>query len=753
MAGRDAASAREAGAVRLALIRFPLLAAVLLALVPSAEAAATRYREVVVATPQSAGTRLMPPRAAPFAFDLLGARWTARPGAIVDVRARARGGPWSRWTTLEAPPGGMVSHAEPVWVAGSTHFQLRVRGAPSSVRVVLIASARSAVVPVRALAAAPDPPPIVARAGWGAVESMKRRAPRYAPAVQMVFIHHTDTPNGYAPDDVPAIVRSIFTYHVRSNGWNDIGYNFLVDAYGRVFEGRAGGIDRPVIGAHTGGFNTGSVGIAVIGDGAVAPLSAQTRDGLAKLIAWRLDVGHVDPLGRATLVSGGGNARYPAGGSATFRTVSGHRDALPTDCPGGLIYPELDAVAALAQATGTPKIVDASATPPALAADASGVVQPIAFRARVLGGASWVLTVLDARGMPVASNSGSGGDIAWTWNGARSDGTAVPAGTKLAYRIEAKDAAGAHARALLASLGAEPAVAQAPPLSLAPAVVSPDGDGADDVLAIGYTLAAPAAVTLDVLAADGTAVATLVAGVQLPAGSQSARWGGEGLAGLVADGSYTVRLQIADASGQVAERSGVVSVVRAARKLRLSRLVAGAGDAVTVSWQQTAPAALTGELGPDRTRSSATLLEALIEPGPQTFLLDPGQLSPLPDGGYRFVLRARTAVGEQVLSAAFRLDRRKPAARFVRLRVAGRSAFLVVRLSETTTVRVLAGSRVVVARRPRAAGLNGFRFRLPAGVPAKLRLQLVDAAGNAARAGPFTPRTARSPGAFSSRAS
>ena len=79
----------------------------------------------------------------------------------------------------------------------------------------------------------------------------------------------------------------------------------------------------------------------------------------------------------------------------------------------------------------------------------------------------------------------------------------------------------------------------------------------------------------------------------------------------------------------------------------------------------------------------------------------------------------------------------------MRLRVRGRSAFLVVRLSEATTVRVLAGARVVVPRRPRAAGLNGFRFRLPAGVPAKLRLQLVDPAGNAARAGPFRPARRR----------
>ena len=184
-----------------------------------------------------------------------------------------------------------------------------------------------------------------------------------------------------------------------------------------------------------------------------------------------------------------GNDRFAAGKTTTFRVVSGHRDALSTDCPGALIYPELDAIAAAAQATGTPKIVDASATPPGLGTTTPASSQPIVFKARVLGGASWVLTVLDARGLPVASGSGSGGDIAWTWNGARSDGTPLAAGTKLAYRIEAKDAAGANARLAARLARALPVVAEAPAASLAPAVISPDGDGADDVLAIGYTLA------------------------------------------------------------------------------------------------------------------------------------------------------------------------------------------------------------------------------------------------------------------------
>jgi hypothetical protein len=727
--------------VRPALIRVLLVALALLVFAPAAAAASPRYGELTVDAPGTPGVHVLAPRRAPFAFDLLGGRWRALPGVAVDVRVRGARSHWSHWTRLGPGEGGPVSHAEPVWIPGSDVLQVRVRGAVERVRIALVAADRRPLLPLRALQAAPDQPEIISRAGWGADESLKRAEPRYASSTQMIFVHHTDTPNGYAPEDVPAIIRSIYTYHVRSNGWNDVGYNFLVDAYGRVFEGRAGGIDKPVIGAQTGGFNAGSVGIAVIGNGSIAPLTGATRDALTKLIAWRLDIAHVDPLGRATLVSAG-NDRYAAGKSATFRVVSGHRDALSTDCPGALIYPELDAIAGAAQAIGTPKIVDASATPPELGTDESGVLAPIAFRARVLGGTSWALTVLDAHGQPVASNSGSGGDIAWTWNGARSDGTVVTPGTKLAYRIDARNAAGESARPLLASLGAAtvPTISLAPPLALAPAVISPDGDGADDTLRIAYTLAAPAAVTLDVIAPDSTTVSTLVAGVQLPAGAQSARWGGEGLAGIVADGIYTVRLHLVDAAGQISERTGQVAVIRAVRKLRLSRSAIGRDDSVTASWQQTQPSSLSGELTSKRSRAPAALIGAVAQPGPQTHTLDAAQLAAMPDGTYTFALRAQTAVGDQVLQATFRLDRTPPAARFVRLRVRGRSVFLVVRLSEATTVRVRAGARAVVPRRLHAAGLNGFRFRLPAGVPARFRLDLVDPAGNAARAGPVRPK-------------
>ena len=240
--------------------------------------------------------------------------------------------------------------------------------------------------------------------------------------------------------------------------------------------------------------------------------------------------------------------------------------------------------------------MDATATPPGLGTNDTGALVPIQFRARVLGGAGWTVTVLDGHGAPVASTSGSGADVAWDWNGQRSDGTIVAPGTPLAYSIQATDAAGAAARPLLASLGVLPAVATAPPLSLSPAVISPDGDGADDKLDIAYNLSAASTVRLDVLAADGSTVDTLVPDAQLAAGGQSARWGGESLAGIVADGVYTVRLTVTDAAGQVAERSGTVTVVRAVRKLRLSREAVRGNVPLIVSWQQTAQATVDGML-------------------------------------------------------------------------------------------------------------------------------------------------------------
>ena len=137
-------------------------------------------------------------------------------------------------------------------------------------------------------------------------------------------------------------MRGIQAYHVNSNGWDDIGYNFLVDPFGQVFEGRRGGITKNVVGAHAQGFNTGSVGVSLLGTYTSAGISKEARAALTGLLAWRLDVAHVDPTSKVTWISGG-NAKHPYGRAVSLRAVSGHRDTGPTSCPGEALYATLGA--------------------------------------------------------------------------------------------------------------------------------------------------------------------------------------------------------------------------------------------------------------------------------------------------------------------------------------------------------------------------------------------------------------------------
>ena len=185
---------------------------------------------------------------------------------------------------------------------------------------------------------------IIPRAAWGADAVPPREAPLYG-EVQMAFVHHTVTANAYGPEDSAAIVLGIARYHRDSNGWNDIGYNFLVDQYGQVFEGRAGGVDQPVVGAQAQGYNSVSTGISCIGTFTSVPQTAAGMDALARLIGWKLSLHAVPTQGSVTVISAGGAAnRYPTGTPVTFERISGHRDGNHTACPGDVLYTQLAAL-------------------------------------------------------------------------------------------------------------------------------------------------------------------------------------------------------------------------------------------------------------------------------------------------------------------------------------------------------------------------------------------------------------------------
>ncbi|MFE7620412.1 peptidoglycan recognition protein [Streptomyces sp. NPDC057496] len=188
-------------------------------------------------------------------------------------------------------------------------------------------------------------PAIVSRGRWRADETRRDAHARYAGGVTAVFVHHTDTPNDYDCADVPRTLRNLYTGQTRDRSWGDLGYNFLVDRCGTVYEGRAGGTGRAVIGSHTVGFNQGTTGIAAIGTfGAGTPVPAAMERAIAALAAWKLGLGGIDPAGKVRLTSTNDRSRYPKGTSAVFDAVSGHRDGFATSCPGEALFARLPAI-------------------------------------------------------------------------------------------------------------------------------------------------------------------------------------------------------------------------------------------------------------------------------------------------------------------------------------------------------------------------------------------------------------------------
>jgi N-acetylmuramoyl-L-alanine amidase-like protein len=309
---------------------------------------------------------------APHRFNLVGLRWRGRSALRIEIRARRSGGRWSPWARVDdggedGPDPGTGEPARrvsaPAWVGEADEVQYRisrrvpevrlhfvnVKGtatAADRARTALRRTANAAVASVGRLfgarsAQAQAQPGIVPRAGWGAEGCPPRTAPDYG-TVQAAFVHHTVNLNDYSREESPQIVLAICRYHRNSNGWNDIGYNFLVDRYGTIFEGRAGGIDRAVVGAQAQGYNNQTTGIANIGTFTSVAQTPEGIQAMARLIRWKLPLHGVPTSGATTLTSGGGSSnRYPAGTKVRLDRVIGHRDTGSTECPGDALYAQI----------------------------------------------------------------------------------------------------------------------------------------------------------------------------------------------------------------------------------------------------------------------------------------------------------------------------------------------------------------------------------------------------------------------------
>jgi hypothetical protein len=326
-------------------------------------------------------------------FVLAGIDWLGPPQAHIELRARhvTRGWtPWVRASVLghDSDRGETIAHAlvgEPIWTGPADAVQLRSAGVVEGLNVHLVLAAAvadpgdhdsagadpgdhdsadagqsagarqsagtgqsagrtagpAAALPLATpdLPAGPGQPPIIARSAWA-----RGLLPRVAPAygeIRVAFVHHSVNANGYSSAEVPAMLRSIYVFHTYSRGWNDFGYNFAIDAYGRIWEGRAGGIDRPVIGAQAGGYNVESFGAVLLGDfSATLPTSA-ARAALAHLIAWKMALHGVPVTGKVTVEVDPPDAfytRFRPGQHVSLPRIAGHRDGCTTDCPGYDMY-------------------------------------------------------------------------------------------------------------------------------------------------------------------------------------------------------------------------------------------------------------------------------------------------------------------------------------------------------------------------------------------------------------------------------
>ena len=298
--------------------------------------------------------------AAPRRFVLVGVQWTGPAGARIELRARASDGPWSRWTLAserghgpDVSAEGAVNTGEPIWTGAADLVQLRAAQPPHEVRLQFVSgqlptgasAAQAFPLAQPVLEAGPGQPPIIARSAW-ARGARPVAAPSFG-TIKLAFVHHTDNANGYSAGEVPAMLLAIYDFHRYVRQWDDIGYNFVIDAFGRIWEARAGGIDQAVIGAQAGGYNAVSTGVAVLGTFNALPPPQAAIDALERLLAWKLSLHGVPVQGRVTVQvnpAGASHPRFPPGARVSLPRIAGHRDGDSTDCPGNVLYGELPAI-------------------------------------------------------------------------------------------------------------------------------------------------------------------------------------------------------------------------------------------------------------------------------------------------------------------------------------------------------------------------------------------------------------------------
>ncbi len=271
-----------------------------------------------------------------------------REGQVLGVRSR-HADTWTPWTevtaTAEEAPDGARDHEPgvgPIWLGDGAEAVELTLLAGDRTDVTLVGLHEEGVTGAATATRAGGF--VRPRADWatGTMDWACTSPPKSA-TVDAAVVHHTAGTNTYTRDQVPEVIRGIWRYHVESRGWCDVAYNFLVDRYGGVWEGRQGGIDRGIVGGHTYGFNTGTVGIAQLGNFHAAEPTSAVTGATRRLLGWVLGLHGLDPLGRTTVVNRTGSEfrGIPDDGDVPVSTIVGHRDLGSTSCPGDHTHEEL----------------------------------------------------------------------------------------------------------------------------------------------------------------------------------------------------------------------------------------------------------------------------------------------------------------------------------------------------------------------------------------------------------------------------
>lgn len=417
-------------------------------------APAVPLRPAVVTAPELTG---------PFSLVGVVSDSTLDPNSRIIVRVRTSGS-WSAWQSLPVSDHGpdpdtaegrqARSTSEPLIAPDAQGVQIRIDTpdgtVPEGTQIALVHSPETPddaaigqpnTTLLDTAQASPSMPHIITRAQWGADESMVRDTPEFSDTIKVGFVHHVVQSNDYSPTQAASIMRDVYSWFVDGEGVNDFGYNFMVDRYGRIFEGRKGSIEGAVIGAHTSGFNRDSFAVSFLGNSDnLNPNKVQGQkiiDAYGRIMAWKLAQYHRNPLGTAVLTSAGPGpgqgttSMYWPGQKVRVPTILGHGDIGSTACPGKFLHSSLDAIrASVVQKMG------AMFYSPTVSGRDWGSATNMVVQARATKDTAWTLKILSACGdlkRTLTGDALSGDILSAAWDGNDESGKPVPPGT---YRFE-----------------------------------------------------------------------------------------------------------------------------------------------------------------------------------------------------------------------------------------------------------------------------------------------------------------------------